>query len=71
MEEVLKKAVQQALEARLGKPIEITHGEWEDAKREVLNDVYVHKLAFFLDVPAEYFINTMVNMLVITKRIAA
>ena len=67
LEDRLKKIVFEALEAKYGKKIIISHSQWEDAKRETLNDVYANKFCFFSNVSSDYFINTMVGILAISQ----
>ncbi len=71
LEEIIKNTVSVVLEAKLGYKVEVSHKEWEEAKREALNDAYNNKFCFFANVSADDFINTMVLILAIVKRSAA
>ena len=71
LEDILKGVVITALEAKLGSKVSVSHTEWENAKREILNDIYANKFCFFSNVSSDYFINTMVDMLAMTKRFSA
>lgn len=71
LEDALKEIVAKALEAKLGYPVEVTHREWEDARREALNDVYSNRFCFVANVSSDYFVDVMVEAIAIAKRIAA
>lgn len=71
MDEALKLMVSEALNAKLGETVEITQEEWDDAKSEALNDVFVNRFCFFTNVTTDYFVSVMVNIIAILKRIAA
>jgi hypothetical protein len=71
LEDKLKEAVLIALTAKFGYSVSLSHKEWDDAKIEMLNDVYANKVCFFGDVTSDYFINIMVDVLFVIKRISA
>lgn len=56
------------LESRLKTRTSISSDEWDDAKRESFNDIYINKFCFLENAALEYFIETMVNLLYIEKR---
>ncbi|HEX9058577.1 MAG TPA: hypothetical protein VF941_00185 [Clostridia bacterium] len=64
LEDRLKNIVAVALEARLGKKVEISHGQWETAKHDALNDIYTNKFCFFHGISSDDFTNMMVSILV-------
>ncbi len=71
MEDKLKEVILAALAIKLDCPVEVTSAEWETARVETLNDIYCNKVCSLRDTPLDYFINTMVTMLAVMKRIAA
>ena len=71
MEELLKKLVTDALEARGGERVEISNEEWNEAKTEALNDIYANILCLLDNVTSDYFINIMASYLEMSKRGAA
>ncbi len=71
LDEALKLIVSEALNAKLGQAVEITQQEWEEAKKEALNDVFANRFCFFANVTTDYFVCIMVDMIAISKRIAA
>lgn len=68
MEKKLKQIVLKTLESKLGTCPSISSDEWDDAKRESFNDIYINKFCFLENVALGYFIETMVNLLYIEKR---
>jgi hypothetical protein len=71
LEDTLKEIVAKALQAKLDYPVEVTQQEWEDARKEALNDVYANKFCFVANVSLDYFVEVMVTTIAIVKRIAA
>lgn len=71
MEQELKAKVIRELQTRLGKEVYINDREWLEAKRETLNDIYANKLCLFTQATPEYFLNVMVEVLIVLKRVAA
>ncbi len=64
LEDRLKYIVAEALEAKLGKKVEISHGQWETAKHDALNDIYTNKFCSFHGISSDDFTNMMVSILV-------
>ncbi len=71
MEQELKAKVIRELQTRLGKEVYISEREWQEAKRETLNDIYANKLCLFAQATPEYFMNVMIEVLIVLKRVAA
>ena len=71
MEDKLKEVILAALEIELDCPVEVTPAEWELAKLDTLNDVYCNNVCSLRNTPLDYFINTMVTMLAVMKRVIA
>ncbi len=68
MEDRFKNIIVIAVRQKIGHAVEITEDDWQEAKREVLNDIYANKIIMFQDIKAEYIINTMVSILELMKR---
>lgn len=71
LDEALKLIVSEALKVKLGQAVEITQQEWDEARKEALNDVFANRFCFFANVTTDYFVSVMVDMIAISKRIAA
>lgn len=55
------------LEEKLGFIPAISALEWNEARRQALDDMYVNKLCFYEPVDANYFANTMALILKLMK----
>jgi hypothetical protein len=70
LDEALKLIISEALNVKLGQAVEISEQEWDEAKKEALNDVFANKFCFFVNVTTDYFVSVMVDIIAISKRIA-
>lgn len=67
IEELLKNIVLKTLEEKLGFIPNISAFEWNEARRQALDDLYVNKLCFYESVDVNYFANTMALILKLMK----
>ncbi len=68
MEDRFKNIIVIAVRQKIGQAVEITEDDWQEAKRELLNDIYSNKVIMFQVIQPEYVINTMVSILELMKR---
>lgn len=64
MDSMIKSIVKRRLKDSTGKLVRISHKDWEKAKQDAMNDIYVNRLCVLKDIKAEYFINTIMKILI-------
>ncbi|MGE4284893.1 MAG: hypothetical protein AB7G87_14465 [Clostridia bacterium] len=69
MEDNLRKRVRKHLENKLQYDVIITNEEWEAAKQELFNDIYINRLCMLKDVSVEYTIHTLATIIIVFKKV--
>jgi len=63
MEGAIKAIVFSKLYQKYGRPMEIAEEDWQEAKKDALNDIYANRLCFGKGVSIDYFSDLIVSIL--------